>query len=92
MGWGESHSFTSSGQWGLEAIDEHDQELDVQLQDTWDHCLELLEDPTLKEIARLKLDGHLNTGIANKLAVHTRTVERKLAIIRSVWKKTWPND
>lgn len=47
--------------------------------------LERLEEPSLIEIAIAKLEGYRNDEIAQRLAVHTRTVERKLRIIREIW-------
>ncbi len=45
-----------------------------------------LDDPELREIARLKLDGHTNDEIAAKLGCTTRTVFRRLALIRDIWE------
>lgn len=49
--------------------------------------LEALGDDTLRQIANLKLEGFTNDEIAARLAVTTRTVERKLERIRSKWSK-----
>ena len=48
--------------------------------------LDLLDDPSLRNIALLKLEGHTNEEIATKLNCVTTTVERKLARIRSKWQ------
>jgi RNA polymerase sigma factor (sigma-70 family) len=48
--------------------------------------LDLLPDPTLRTVALLKLEGYSNEEIAERLGVVTRTVERKLNSIRSLWE------
>lgn len=43
------------------------------------------EDDTLVAIARLKFEGYTNDEIAGKISKTTRSVERKLKRIRSIW-------
>lgn len=57
----------------------------VELKDLLRHLMEKLDCDTLRTIALMKLQGHLNTEIAAKLQVATRTVERKLLRIRTIW-------
>lgn len=45
-----------------------------------------LGDPDLQAIAQLKLDGHTNEEIAARLGCTTRTVMRRLALIRDIWE------
>jgi DNA-directed RNA polymerase specialized sigma24 family protein len=45
----------------------------------------LLNDPGLRQIALLKLEGYTNNEIAGKLECTLRTVERKLKRIRAYW-------
>jgi DNA-directed RNA polymerase specialized sigma24 family protein len=52
-----------------------------------DGLLGLLGDDTLRTLALLKLEGYANDEIAGRLNCALRTVERKLALIRSVWEK-----
>ena len=47
--------------------------------------LNILDDETLKQVAMLKLEGHSNREIAEKLDVVTRTIDRKLERIRAIW-------
>ncbi|KAA5547168.1 hypothetical protein FYK55_01805 [Roseiconus nitratireducens] len=47
--------------------------------------LEQLSEATLRGIVRLKLQGFTNDEIADKLGCATRTVERKLNLIRRLW-------
>jgi DNA-directed RNA polymerase specialized sigma24 family protein len=47
--------------------------------------LDHLQNRTLQEIAIMKLEGYKNDEIAERLGVLTRTVERKLRIIRRKW-------
>lgn len=47
--------------------------------------LEALSEATLRGIVSLKLDGFTNQEIGEKLGCATRTVERKLNLIRRLW-------
>jgi DNA-directed RNA polymerase specialized sigma24 family protein len=42
---------------------------------------------SLREIALLKLEGHSNQEIANRIECGLRTVERKLQGIRAIWSE-----
>jgi DNA-directed RNA polymerase specialized sigma24 family protein len=58
-----------------------------------DECrrlLERLEDPQLQTIAVWKMEGYTNDEIAGMLRCSLRRVERKLQLIRAVWKKAAP--
>lgn len=46
-----------------------------------------LENDSLREVARQKLDGYRNWEIAKQLDVSERTVERKLLRIRKLWSR-----
>lgn len=47
--------------------------------------LGLLGDATLQKIAVAKLEGYQNSEIAAEIGVQTRTIERKLHLIRELW-------
>jgi DNA-directed RNA polymerase specialized sigma24 family protein len=47
--------------------------------------LGLLDDDSLRQIARLKLEGYTNEEIAERLGIVERTVERRLNRIRRQW-------
>ena len=47
--------------------------------------LEELSEATLRGIVSLKLDGFTNQEIAKQLGCATRTIERKLNLIRRLW-------
>jgi RNA polymerase sigma factor (sigma-70 family) len=51
------------------------------------HLLGVLRDDRLREIARSRIEGYTVVEIADELAVTTRTVERKLQLIRNAWTK-----
>lgn len=51
-----------------------------------DELLNQLDDPSLRQIALLKLEGYTNDQVAEKLNCATRSVERKLKRIRVIWK------
>jgi RNA polymerase sigma factor (sigma-70 family) len=58
------------------------------LNDELEHRLLALDDPILRRIALLKLEGHTNSEIARELDNCTeRTIERKLARIRDKWSR-----
>jgi DNA-directed RNA polymerase specialized sigma24 family protein len=52
--------------------------------------LDLLGDAPLRAIALWKLEGYTNEEIAEKLDCVSRTIERKLARIREIWKQETP--
>jgi DNA-directed RNA polymerase specialized sigma24 family protein len=49
--------------------------------------LQQLEDETLCEVAKMKLEGYSNLEVAKQLGSSLRTVERKLARIRGIWSE-----
>ena len=49
--------------------------------------LDQLQDATLKSIAVRKLEGYGVQEIANELGASTRTVERKVRLIRAIWEE-----
>jgi RNA polymerase sigma factor (sigma-70 family) len=57
----------------------------VQLQDLSDQLLLRLSNDELRAIALLRMAGFSNAEIAQKLQLSERTIERKLAAIRSCW-------
>lgn len=47
-------------------------------------------DDTCRQIALMKLAGHSNDEIVRALGIAPRTVERKLAVIRTAWEEKYP--
>jgi len=60
-------------------------ELAAMVAETCQELLERLGDDSLQTVARLKMEGYSNDEIAGQLNCTTRTVERKLNLIRSKW-------
>jgi len=60
-------------------------EFAAQVAEEYRLLLERLGDDTLREIAVARMEGHSNHEIADRLGVKTRTVERKLRLIREIW-------
>ncbi len=60
--------------------------LQIELQDDINYLLRLL-DAGSREILNLALDGHDTDEIARRLGVSSRTVQRKLVLIRDVWNR-----
>ena len=57
----------------------------VEVAERCEFLLNRLPDETYRRIARCKLEGFSNLEIARELDCTPRTVERKLAQIRSIW-------
>jgi len=49
--------------------------------------LECLDNPDLRRVALLKVEGYSNEEIAAQLGCGLRTVERRLGLIRTMWKQ-----
>ncbi len=62
-------------------------ELAAQISEQCEVLLDRLDDGSLKTIALLKLEGHTNQEIADRLGYTLRTVEKKLARIRQKWAR-----
>lgn len=60
-------------------------EFACQMVEEFEHLLGLLDDVTLQRIAIAKLEGFSSDEIAAQFNVRTRTIERKLRLIREIW-------
>lgn len=58
------------------------------LTEEMERLLGVLDEPALREIALMKLEGYTNDEIAARLECARRTVERKLARIREKWSQS----
>jgi DNA-directed RNA polymerase specialized sigma24 family protein len=56
-----------------------------QLAEEFRLLLDALDDETLRSIAIARMEGFSNDEIAVRLQVQTRTIERKLKLIREIW-------
>ncbi|QDU28867.1 ECF sigma factor [Anatilimnocola aggregata] len=56
-----------------------------QVGEDFEELLASLNDDMLRRIALAKLEGYTNDEIAAKFDVRTRTIERKLSLIRELW-------
>jgi DNA-directed RNA polymerase specialized sigma24 family protein len=61
-------------------------EFAAQTADEYAHLLGRLTDASLRSIAVWKMEGYSNEEIAARLGCVPRTVERKLAVIRTLWQ------
>jgi DNA-directed RNA polymerase specialized sigma24 family protein len=59
----------------------------AQVQEEFSRLYRLLEDDTLRQIARGKLEGYTNAELAARLGLSLRAVERKLQLIRRQWSQ-----
>ncbi len=62
-------------------------EFAAQVAEEYGRLLDLLGDPTLRQVAVWKMEGYGNDEIADMLACSRRTVTRKLDAIRILWGK-----
>jgi DNA-directed RNA polymerase specialized sigma24 family protein len=61
-------------------------DLEVLANDTIEHLLSRLGNAQLRAIAVWKWEGYFNAEIAAMLGCCSRTIERKLNLIRTIWK------
>jgi DNA-directed RNA polymerase specialized sigma24 family protein len=62
-------------------------EFAVQVAEEYERLIQTLDDdPQLRAVAEWKMEGFTEKEIAGKLDCAVRTVERKLNLIRSIWK------
>ena len=64
----------------------------AQVAEEYQRLLDSLGDDTLRKIARWKMEGYTEAEIAKKLGRTTRTVERKLQMIRQRWQALCPEE
>ena len=57
----------------------------AQFTDDCQQFLSKLEDPGLRSVALLRLEGQTTPEIALSMNVSTKTIERKLRLIRAIW-------
>jgi len=73
---------------GLEQImgREPTPELAAQVAEECRRLLAILEDASLQSLALLKMEGYTNDELADRLGCGLLTIERKLRLIRTLWK------
>ncbi len=86
---GESVFWSPDAAWGIDQIvdDEPSPEFLTGLGEEHDRLMDMLGDEKLRLIAVLRMEGHTNEEIAEKLNVTSRTIRRKLDLIREKWAK-----
>jgi DNA-directed RNA polymerase specialized sigma24 family protein len=62
----------------------------AQFAEDYERLLARLDDPTLRLIAVRRLEGHTNEEVAAELGTSPRTVDRKLNLIRKIWREEAP--
>jgi DNA-directed RNA polymerase specialized sigma24 family protein len=62
-------------------------QFEIEFLDTCEKLYNILDDETMKNVARLIMEGYSIDEIASELGYVRRTIERKLKIIREKWKK-----
>jgi DNA-directed RNA polymerase specialized sigma24 family protein len=77
---------------GIDGVagDEPTPELAALAAEECERLLGQLNDPVLRRVALLKMEGYANDEIAEQLGCVARTVERKLRYIRSLWAQECP--
>lgn len=87
---GESVFVRSDGQSaGLDGFAElqHTPDVLVMMSEEIDRLLAALPDDVFREIARMKMLGHSTQEIGEAVELTTRSITRKLTIIRDTWEK-----
>ena len=55
--------------------------------DQHQNLMEQLRDDSLRELCQMRMEGYSNDEIAERLGITTRSVERKLQLIREKWSR-----
>lgn len=61
-------------------------EMEAMIAENCQRLLDLLPDESLRSVAVMRLEGYTSDEIAAKLGVVTRTITRKLDLIRKAWE------
>jgi len=61
-------------------------ELTVQMAEAYRQLMDRLDDASLQALAAAKMEGCTNQELAQRLGCSVRTVERRLRLIRDVWR------
>jgi DNA-directed RNA polymerase specialized sigma24 family protein len=69
------------------ACPESTPDMAAQLAEQFQELISQLEATELIELATLKMEGFTNAEIASRWGRAERTIERKLALVRQIWKK-----
>ena len=59
--------------------------LEAEMAEAAANLLDILQDDSLREIAVMRMEGHLVNDIAEELGMSKRAVERRLQLIRKIW-------
>jgi RNA polymerase sigma factor (sigma-70 family) len=75
---------------GLDRLASHEPipEMAAALDEQCRRLFDVLPDPSLRAVARLRLEGYTGAEIAARLGCNRRTVARKLDVIRRLWSET----
>lgn len=90
---GESAFFSSDGTndvaAGIEQVfsEEPSPEFAAQLTEQFERLFDKLDDPDLRTITTLKMEGYTIDEISERIGRAPATIERKLKVIRSTWEK-----
>jgi DNA-directed RNA polymerase specialized sigma24 family protein len=66
-------------------------EIAAQMAEDFTRLMEALADGPLRLIARMKMEGHSSVEIADRVGISSRSVDRKLRLIRSIWETHAPD-
>jgi RNA polymerase sigma factor (sigma-70 family) len=83
----QGESAFGNGARGIEQIvcQEPTPDFAVQVEEECQRLLGALDEPSLRQVATWRMEGHSNEEIAARLGCKVRTVERKLRSIREIW-------
>lgn len=64
-----------------------DPALAAEVADECERRLAVLDDPELRQVALLRMDGHSVDEVAQRIGCAPRSVKRKLELIRTIWER-----
>jgi DNA-directed RNA polymerase specialized sigma24 family protein len=70
--------------------DEPTPEFAAMLAEEFQRRIDALDDPGLRQVALWRMEGYSNSEIAERLGCVSRSVERKLDLIRKAWLREGP--
>jgi DNA-directed RNA polymerase specialized sigma24 family protein len=72
----------------FEVLDrEPDPEVAAEMAEECQRLLSALNDPELRRVALMRMDGHSVEEVAKKIGCAPRSVKRKLHLIRNIWER-----
>ena len=74
---------------GVDAVQSREPtaEFAAQFVETFENLYDGLDDPVLRQVVTMRMEGHTDSDIADALKCSRRTVQRRVEVIRRHWDK-----